>query len=177
MSQAPLSPVTGKPMVRGVRPMTFRYKGETVTVEMPGWYCEDSDESLHVGKDMEVSDRALQIMKIRADGLLPPEEIRRIRKRLGLTQRDAGEVIGGGPNAFQKYESGEVLVSRAVSNFLRVLERHPEEVSALRGDREKRRMAAAGASARRDARRPQALPKSPASSRRSGPAKSSRSKA
>lgn len=176
MSQAPLSPVTGKPMVRDVRPMTFRYKGETITVDMPGWYCADSDESLHVGKDMEVSDRALRIMKICADGLLPPEEVRRIRKRLGLTQREAGEIIGGGPNAFQKYESGEVLASRAVSNFLRVLDRHPEEVNALRNAREKRRPVAA-ARPRVGAGRAQALRSSPSSSRRNGPASSSRSKA
>jgi DNA-binding transcriptional regulator YiaG len=38
---------------------------------------------------------------------LTRDDIRRIRERLGLTQVEAGEVLGGGPRAFQKYESGD----------------------------------------------------------------------
>ena len=35
-----------------------------------------------------------------------PDEIRTIRERLGLSQTEAGELIGGGARAFTKYESG-----------------------------------------------------------------------
>ena len=49
----------------------------------------------------------LNRLKARTEGLLEPEEIRRIRKKLGLTQAAAGELIGGGPRAFQKYETGD----------------------------------------------------------------------
>jgi HTH-type transcriptional regulator / antitoxin MqsA len=163
--------VTGKPMVRDVRPMKLTYRGESITVDMPGWYCRDSDESVHIGNDMEVSDRALRILKARAEHLLSSSDIRRIRKALGLTQREAGEIIGGGPNAFQKYESGEILASRAVSNFLRVLERHPDEIAALR-DAPKAPAVVTAAK-----RRAQPLRKSAPISRRKGPARSSRSKA
>lgn len=132
MTEAPFSPVTGRPMVRDTRPMELKYKGESVTVQMPGWYCLDSSESIHTGEDMKVSDAALKELKIKAEKLLKPEEIKQIRQGLGLTQREAGEVIGGGPNAFQKYESGDVLLSKGMSNFLRVLEKHPEEVETLK---------------------------------------------
>src|SRR5215204_6293769 len=128
----PVCPVTGAPMVRGIRPITITYKGATATFEMPGWYCDGSDESLHSWDDMKVSDRELTKLKARVEGLLEPADIRRIRKKLGLSQREAGRIIGGGPNAFQKYESGEVLASRAVSNLLQVLARHPEEIDRLR---------------------------------------------
>ena len=30
---------------------------------MPGWYCDASDESIHTGEDMKVSDRALNRLK------------------------------------------------------------------------------------------------------------------
>jgi len=133
---APISPVTGRPMQRGLRPITLSYKGRSVTVDMPGWYCDESDESVHAGADLKVSDRALARLKAEAEGLLTPDAVRRIRKKLGLTQRDAGAIIGGGPNAFQKYESGEVAVSRAVSSALRVLEMHPESLGQLRESRE-----------------------------------------
>jgi HTH-type transcriptional regulator / antitoxin MqsA len=132
MTDAPRSLITGKPMVRDTRAMELTYKGQSVTIQMPGWYCQDTGESIHTGEDMKVSDRALKELKIKVEKLLPPEEIRRIRTKLGLTQREAGELIGGGPNAFQKYESGDVLLSKGMSNFLRVLEKHPEELSELK---------------------------------------------
>ena len=132
MTDVMLSPENGKPMVRGIRPVEFSYKGLSVTVDMPGWYCEGSDEGVHEGKDLEVSDAALKQLKIEADKLLAPADVKRIRTKIGLTQQQAGAIIGGGPNAFQKYESGEVTVSKGISNLLRVLERHPEEVEELK---------------------------------------------
>jgi len=33
-------------MQRGVRPMTLDYKGFHVTIDMPGWYCNGSGESV-----------------------------------------------------------------------------------------------------------------------------------
>jgi putative zinc finger/helix-turn-helix YgiT family protein len=94
-------------MVRDTRPMEISYKGQSTTIDMPGWYCDQSEESIHTGEDMKVSDRMLNLLKARSEGLLEPEEIRRIRKKLHLSQEEAGLLIGGGPRAFQKYESGE----------------------------------------------------------------------
>jgi len=127
-----ICPETGHPMVRDVRSMTIEYKGHSIEVEMPGWYCEHCGEGVHTGKDMLVSDRALNRLKAEVDGLLLPETVKRIRKRLKLTQRDAGTIIGGGPNAFQKYESGDVLVSKAVASALLLLDDHPEGLSVLK---------------------------------------------
>jgi HTH-type transcriptional regulator/antitoxin MqsA len=132
MTKAPLSPESGKPMARGVRPMAVAYKGLSMTIDMPGWYCEDSDESVHTGEDMQVSDAALKQLKIEVENLLPPTEVKRIRLKMGLTQQQAGAIIGGGPNAFQKYEGGEVMVSKGISNLLRLLERHPEDIEELK---------------------------------------------
>jgi HTH-type transcriptional regulator/antitoxin MqsA len=119
-------------MRRDTRPMTLTYKGESITFDMPGWYCDASGESIHSGSDMAVSDRALNRLKARAEGLLAPEDIRRIRKKLHLTQVETGELIGGGPRAFQKYEAGDLLPSRAISSALMLLERDPEGLDMLR---------------------------------------------
>jgi HTH-type transcriptional regulator / antitoxin MqsA len=113
-------------MVRGFRPVTIKYKDRTETIKMPGWYGDAAEDGIHTGEDMKVSDAALLRLKIAADHLMSAEEVRRIRQKLDLTQRDAGFVIGGGPNAFQKYESGEILVSKAIANYLRMLDAHPE---------------------------------------------------
>jgi HTH-type transcriptional regulator / antitoxin MqsA len=132
MTEIFLSPETGKPLVRDVRPMEISYKGLSITVDMPGWYGEDPDDSVHEGTDLAVSDTALKQLKIEADKLLAPADVKRIRTKIGLTQQQAGAIIGGGPNAFQKYEAGEVTVSKGISNLLRVLERHPEEIEELK---------------------------------------------
>ena len=64
--------------------------------------------------------------------MLKPEEIRRIRKRLGLAQTEAGQMIGGGPRAFQKYESGDLLPSRAISSALTLLDHDPKALTVLK---------------------------------------------
>ena len=65
-------------------------------------------------------------------GCLSRREIRRIRKKLHLSQEAAGLLIGGGPRAFQKYESGDLLPSRAVSSALVLLDHDPEALSVLK---------------------------------------------
>ena len=62
---------------------------------------------------------------------MSPEEIKRIRTKLGLTQERPGEPIGGGPRAFQKYEAGDLLPSRAIGSALALLDRDPEGLSVL----------------------------------------------
>ena len=61
----PMCPETGTPMKRGVAPMTISYKDQSVTFEMPGWYCDECGESIHTGEDMNVSDRVLDRLKAR----------------------------------------------------------------------------------------------------------------
>lgn len=54
------------------------------------------------------------------DGLLSSFEIESIRNNFHLGQRDAAVLFGGGPNAFNKYESGEVLQSIPMDRLLRL---------------------------------------------------------
>jgi HTH-type transcriptional regulator/antitoxin MqsA len=145
---SPACPRTGNLMRRATRPMTLTYKGESTTFDMPGWYCDACEESIHSGADMKVSDRMMNRLKARIDGLPEPEEIQRIRKKLGLTQERAGQLIGGGPRAFQKYETGDLLPSRAISSALTLLDHDPSALKVLvRGEQKN------GAQARTASRR------------------------
>jgi HTH-type transcriptional regulator/antitoxin MqsA len=128
----PVDPETGAPLHRDVRPFTLTYKGESITFDMPGWYGDQPDEGVFDPEDMKISDRALNRLKARTEGLLEPEEIRRIRKKLGLSQEAAGELIGGGPRAFQKYEIGDSLPSRAISSALALLDHDPKALDVLK---------------------------------------------
>lgn len=64
---------------------------------------------------------------------ITPEEIRAIREGHGLTQIEAGELLGGGPRAFTKYEAGAVRPAAAVINLLRLLEANPAAITVLGG--------------------------------------------
>ncbi|MGI4789553.1 MAG: type II toxin-antitoxin system MqsA family antitoxin [Janthinobacterium lividum] len=124
----------GQIMRRDVRDFTITYQGLSSTFPMPGWYCTGAgcEEAIADSEDMKVSSRELHILKAKAANLLAAAEVRRVRKTLGLTQREAGLVLGGGPNAFQKYENAELVPSKAISNLLRVLEVHPSALEILR---------------------------------------------
>jgi HTH-type transcriptional regulator/antitoxin MqsA len=58
-------------------------------------------------------------------------EIRRIRKKLGLSQKGASRLTGGGHNAFSRYEHGEIVPLPSVLNLLKLLDRHPELLKEL----------------------------------------------
>ena len=66
---------------------------------------------------------------------LTPDSIRIIREGLGLTQREAGELLGGGPNAFAKYETGQTTPSAAFANLLKLLEANPRALGILHPER------------------------------------------
>ena len=132
---SPRHPETGGPMVRDIRPVRFRIGDEDVVLTLSGWFCTETGQGQFVGRDLVPYDRAVRRAKAKRAGLLAPEEVRRIRKKLRLSQAAAGDLVGGGPKAFQKYEAGDVLVSRAVDGLLRLLDRDPRQLDVLREGR------------------------------------------
>ncbi len=129
------SPDTGEPMARATRPFTVSYKGQSLTVDLPGYYPEGEGESVHVGDDMAVVDAALRSLKEIVDGVPTPATIRRVRKKLQLTQREAGTLLKVGEKAFDKYERGLNEPSGPTILLLRILEKHPAIVAELRSTR------------------------------------------
>ena len=122
---------TGEQLIRDVRNITITYQGHSKTFPMPGWYPRDNNEGTFTDEDMKTYDRALNQLKAEAENLLLPDDIRSIRKKLKLTQVQAGTILGGGKKAFQKYESGEILPSRAISNLLKLLSIQPSLLNSL----------------------------------------------
>lgn len=127
-----VSPETGETLHRGVRPFVVAYKGKTITVELPGYYPKNGDEGIHVGDDMAVTDAALRSLKEEIEGIPSPGTIRRVRKKLKLSQREAGGLLKVGENAFDKYERGLIEPSGPTSQLLRLLDQHPELLKELR---------------------------------------------
>ena len=126
------SPETGAVLTRDIRPFDVSYKGETITVDLPGYYPAGDGDGVHVGRDMSVVDTALRSLKEKVEGLPSPATIRRIRNKLKLSQREAGTVLRVGENASDKYERGLIEPSGPTSQLLKVLDRHPELLDDLR---------------------------------------------
>lgn len=119
-------PACGAPTKYGSKTVTSTYRGHSIEHELPAHWCTKCDESIVGSEGIQVHNRIVAELKARANGTYTPEEVARIRKRLRLSQRRAGELLGGGARAFQRYESGAVAVSQPMANLLKLLDRHPE---------------------------------------------------
>ncbi len=129
----------GSNLVQESRTQTVEYGGlVSPPYEQPGLWCRACGEGLLSFKEMEVGTREMHKLKARVENLLEPSEVKRVRKKLGLTQKEAGLLLGGGPNAFQKYESAAVVTSQAISNLLRVLDYNPAALEVLRREDSRR---------------------------------------
>ncbi len=121
----------GSKMFRDTKPDTLTYKGQSITINQPGYYCSGCDEVVITGKDAKATEASFCELKAKAEGLLTPEQVKEIRKMLKLSQAKAGEILGGGPRAFYKYEKGLTLLSRPMHNQLILLSHHPEMINEL----------------------------------------------
>ena len=129
-------PVCGAAELRpDTRDIAYTYKGETTTIAaVTGEFCSACDESI---TDLDESDRVMREMKafnkqVNA-AIVDPEFVASVRKKLSLGQREAAEIFGGGVNAFSRYENGKTKPPLALVQLLKVLDRHPELLSEVRG--------------------------------------------
>jgi HTH-type transcriptional regulator/antitoxin MqsA len=126
-----VSAETGREMRRGIKMRTITVGGFKYRYPQPGWWADADDPNDHDGqlvdRDNEIHDLAVREARALAKGArLTPLQIRTIRERCGLTQREAAAVFGGGAKAFEKYESGDVLPSGAMIRLLDLAARRPD---------------------------------------------------
>jgi HTH-type transcriptional regulator / antitoxin MqsA len=112
---------------------TFRitHAGLSADVEgLSGWRCANCDEvefdAASARRYAAAGDRLVLRSRVQQS-----KEIRRIRRKLGLSQVAAARLTGGGHNAFSRYERGEAAPLPAVINLLRLLDKHPELLKDL----------------------------------------------
>ena len=108
------------------------YKAHTKTIKTLGWWCTKCDEGILSGEDLVAHEKAFLEFKAQIDGVLSPADVATVRAKLGLSQRKASELLGGGPRAFQKYEVGTQAVSAPMSNLLRLLDNDPSRLDEIR---------------------------------------------
>lgn len=108
--------------------------GEPYTVEsVTGWHCPVCGEIEYGAQD----DSAMRMSAtIDAAGerarLRQAQELRGTRKKLGLTQAQAGILFGGGASAFSEYERGKTQPHKSTVLLLRLLSKHPDLLAEVR---------------------------------------------
>jgi len=121
MSNVNVCPVCTGSLIEESRKIPFTYKGRTIQLDQPAHYCQNCGEAFLSPVQSRSNETALKAFRNEVDGLLTPDEIKAIRKRLHLSQAEAAKLFGGGPMAFSKYERGAITHSRALDIVLRLL--------------------------------------------------------
>ena len=121
-------------LVRDTRDVHYTYKGETTVLpQVTGDFCPACDESvLDAAESRRTMDLMLAFNKQINASIVDPEFIVSVRRKLDLDQREAGEIFGGGVNAFSRYENGKTKPPLALVKLLRVLDRHPDLLAEVR---------------------------------------------
>lgn len=110
---------------------TLFLDAETAVSGLKGYRCnfcgeEELDDESHA----RFADATTALVRMRR-----AEEqtmLRRVRKKLGLTQKQASALSGGGHNAFSRYERGETSPVAGVINLFKILDKHPELLDEIR---------------------------------------------
>jgi HTH-type transcriptional regulator/antitoxin MqsA len=110
----------------------IEYGGRERPLKTLGWWCDDCNEAIFYGPALIAREKAFLQLKAEVEGVLGPKDVARVRKKLALSQRRAGALLGGGPRSFQKYERGTQAVSTPMSHLLRLLDNDPKRVNEIR---------------------------------------------
>jgi HTH-type transcriptional regulator/antitoxin MqsA len=124
----------GAELVRDIRDISYTYKGEsTIIPEVTGDFCPACGETvLEKSESQRVSSLMLEFNRQVNASIVDPAFIAKVRKKLALDQREAGEIFGGGVNAFSRYERGKTKPPLALVKLFKVLDRHPDLLEEIR---------------------------------------------
>lgn len=112
-------------------------RGETYSVRMRGRVCPDDGYKTIEGSDMPEFARLLSDKYRAAHGLLTSEEIRRRRKRLGMSQQQLANYLRVGVASVKRWEMGKIQdkrlddeIRRKTDKFRATTNAEPELVAA-----------------------------------------------
>ena len=92
----------------------------------------------HTGEEMltEEAFEILETTKARHMGLLLPDQIKALRTRLSLSQKEMSQLLQAGEKSYTRWESGRARPSRMVNVLLRLLDDGEISVESLRQQRD-----------------------------------------
>ncbi|MFK0572855.1 type II toxin-antitoxin system MqsA family antitoxin [Endozoicomonas sp.] len=122
-------------LVHDTRDLPYTYKGESIDIAaVTGDYCPVCGEVvLDLSESERVSAEMLAFNKQVNAAIVDPDFIVGVRRKLLLDQKEAGEIFGGGVNAFSRYEKGKTKPPLSLIKLFQILDNHPDLLSEIRG--------------------------------------------
>lgn len=110
----------------------YTYKNHNKDIFDSGLYCKECDELFMDSKPLDKNDKVIKEFKKEVDHLLSTSQLKKIRKKIDLSQKEASELFGGGVRAFHKYESGLNTQSKPLDILLRLIDKGKISISDVR---------------------------------------------
>jgi len=130
--QGDICPICGEGhLEHRVEKNSVEYSGQTALLDSQYSVCDQCGSEQASPIQTRNNKRAMMAFKKRVDGLLTGAELKALRQRMGINQGEAAVIFGGGPVAFSKYESDDVMQSEAMDKLLRVAGEFPDVLSYL----------------------------------------------
>lgn len=127
-----ICPICQAATIHEIRPRVITYKKREKIINQPAVYCDACGDFFLSPEDSKATEREMADFRRTVEHLLTSEEIKSIRKRFKITQKEASELFGGGVNAFSKYERGEAIQSRSTDILLRLIEQEKVGVREIK---------------------------------------------
>ena len=115
------------------RTETITHNGQAITLTgLSGWFCPTCNDGWFDDESSARVSGAGDALVLQAREQRR-QDVRRIRKKLGLSQREAAVIFGGGPNAFSLYERGKIEPHTSTLKLLHLLDHHPDLMNEING--------------------------------------------
>lgn len=102
--------------------IAYTYKERSIEVEQSGKYCLECKEAFLSSRDLKSTKLEIANFKREIDHFLTTDELKRIRKKLHISQQEAAVIFGGEIRAFHKYETAEVTQSKPLDILFRLID-------------------------------------------------------
>lgn len=113
------------------------YAGVKESIFQQSHKCDYCKAVLFIESDVRENRRAWFRFKKQTDNVPLGCEIAAMRRQAQLTQEAAGELLGGGPVAFSKYESDDIIPDTAMINLLKLAIAYPDTIIRLKEVKQK----------------------------------------
>jgi len=110
---------------------SVEFKGTTGDIDQVARSCTVCKAELFDDECGKLNRRAFVAFQKKVQEVPSGKEIKKLRKQLGLSSQLAGELLGGGPKAFSKYENDEIVPRGAMRTLVKYLLKHPERINEV----------------------------------------------
>jgi HTH-type transcriptional regulator/antitoxin MqsA len=120
------------PLAHATRELVYTYKGKHLTIpDVVADSCAGCNEVVFTQGEEEHYGELIRAFRKQVDEA-QPQEIRAMRKKLGLTRHKADEMFAEEEGAFARFESGQEQAPVALVKLLQLLGRHPVLLDEVR---------------------------------------------